>query len=160
MGLDQYLTLVKHFVHGGRDGEPTLVDGFPLTEMRMEVLDWRKHIWVHQFFCELYEASNECRDVEISASQLEMLADKLERWVDDPDALPPIEDKFRGSFFGVRETDKDYEECRDLYRADAKDEAKLIRKAIKWIKQAPPSEMSRIVASGGEYRTAVYRSSW
>ena len=50
-----------------------------------------------------------------------MLADKLERWVDDPDALPPIEDKFRGSFL-VCETDKDYEECRDLYRADAKDE--------------------------------------
>ena len=160
MGLDQYLTLVKQFSYGGRDGEPTLVDGFPLTEQRMQVMDWRKHIWVHQFFCELYEESNDCRDIEIGAKELEVLADKLERWIEDPEALQPIEDRFRGPFFGVYVTDKDYEESRDLYRADAKDEAKTIRKAINWIKQTSESGLTKIGTSGYEYRHAVYRASW
>lgn len=44
MGLDQHLYLVKHHYHGGRDGEPTLVDGFPLKEEHLHVLDWWKHI--------------------------------------------------------------------------------------------------------------------
>ena len=36
MGLDQYLTLVKHFVYGGRDGEPR-----SLTASHSQKCAWR-----------------------------------------------------------------------------------------------------------------------
>ena len=156
MGLDQYLTLVKYFYHGGRDGEPTMVDGWRLTEQRMEVLDWRKHIWVHQFFCERHAYANDCRDVQISASELELLADKLEQWSDDPDVLPPIDDKFRGPFFGTHPSHEDYKECRDFYCATAKDEAKQIRLAIKWLKGSSRSKK----APANVYRSVIYHVSW
>tara|TARA_Y100000817_G_scaffold310280_1_gene300655 strand:- start:1341 stop:1823 length:483 start_codon:yes stop_codon:yes gene_type:complete len=160
MGLDQTLTLVKSFWYGGRDGEPTtLVDGFPLVEQRMEVVDWRKHIWAHQFFCERHSEANECQDVVICTDELKLFADKLEQWIDDPEVLPPIDDKFRGPFFGVRESDEDYEESRDYYRAMAKDDVKAIRKAIEWIKRRPPPVI-RSPPVTNEFRSAIYKVSW
>lgn len=111
---------------------------------------------MHQWFCELNDDANECRDIQLETSALERLADKLEQWVDDPKVLPPVTEQFRGPFFGVREGDEDYEEARDIYRGEATDEVKQIRKAIAWLKQPH-------LATGGrenEYRFAVYKVSW
>ena len=153
MGLAHYLYLVKAtslLYHP----DPTMVDGFPLESHRLLVQQWRKNHWVHQWFCaNVSEAANECREIELDHEQLALLADKLEAWVDDPEALPPVSDEVRGCFFGVRVTDPEYEECRDLYRAKAKDEAKKIRKAIEWLK-GPLDRSDR------EYRYATYRASW
>ena len=83
------------------------------------------------------------------------LADKLEKWVDDPETLPPISAMFKGPFFGTHKTDPEYEQARDMYRTEAKDEAKMIRKAVSWLNDPPanPNVMT-------EYRHTVYRTSW
>ena len=153
MGLDHYLYLVKAYSVSYEPCAGT-VDGFPLESHRLQVLCWRKNHWVHQWFCaNVSEAANECREIELDHEQLALLADKLEAWVDDPEALPPVSDKLRGAFFGARVTDPDYEHERDLYRAEAKDEAKKIRKAVEWLK-VPLDRKDK------EYRYATYRASW
>ena len=153
MGLDHYLYLVKAY---GVWYEPCAgtLDGFPLESHRMQVLCWRKNHWVHQWFCaNVSEAANECQEIELDHKQLALLADKLEAWADDPEALPPAPDKFRGGFCGPHPEDGNYEYYRDQYRAEAKDEAKKIRQAVEWL-QAPLDRKDK------EYRYAVYRASW
>ena len=81
MGLDHTLYLVKQ-CYGSEDNLP-MVDGFPLTEQKMVVVDWRKNHWVHQWFCELNADANECREIEIGVEDLTKLADLLEAWVDE-----------------------------------------------------------------------------
>lgn len=132
-----------------------MIDGFPLESQRLTVVEWRKNHWVHQWFCEYCAEANECRDVHVDAEDLAKLADKLEKWVDDPETLPPISATFKGPFFGTHKTDPEYEQARDMYRAEAKDEAKMIRKAVSWLNDPPanPNVMT-------EYRHAVYRASW
>ena len=157
MGLDQYLCLVKStpvFFHP----DPTLVDGFPLQRQHLLVQQWRCHHWVHQWFCaNVLEAANECEEIHVEVEELAQLADKLEAWADDPEALPPVSDEVRGSFFGVHLTDPEYEECRDGYRAKAKDEAKKIRKAIEWLKLECEFNGHQME---WESRYATYRASW
>ena len=156
MGLDQYLYLIKRHYYGGRDGEPILVDGFPLEQQRLHVVTWHKNHWVHQWFCTHNKAANECYDVEIATSSLKALADNLEKWVDDPEVLPPVSKEFRGPFFGVCEDDDDYEEARDLHRTYAKDEVKQIRKAIEWLEQYEIGYNESL----HETRYAIYKASW
>ena len=60
---------------------------------------------------------------------------------------------FFSAFFGARVTDPDYEHERDLYRAEAKDDAKKIRQAVEWLK-VPLDRKDK------EYRYATYRASW
>lgn len=153
MGLDYYLYLVKATTLW-RHPDPTLVDGFPLQRQHLLVQQWRCHHWVHQWFCaNVSEAAHECLEIEVQPEQLAQLADKLEAWVDDPEALPPVSDKLRGAFFGVRVEDPVYEHVRDSYRAEAKDQAKKIRKAVEWL-QVPLDRNDR------EHRYATYRASW
>ena len=154
MGLDHYLYITKHFAFAYDHPNPTTVDGFELDSHKMTVLEWRKNHWVHQWFCaNVSKAANECHEIHVEPEELAQLADKLEAWADDPEALPPVSDKLRGAFFGARVTDPDYEHERDLYRAEAKDEAKKIRQAVEWLK-VPLDRKDK------EYRYAVYRASW
>ena len=153
MGLDHYLYLVKAYPVWYEPCAGT-VDGFPLESHRMLVHYWCKNNWVHHWFCaNVSEAAHDCREIELVPEQLAQLADKLEAWADDPEALPPAPDKFRGGICGPRPTDGHYESWRDECRAEAKDEAKKIRKAVEWL-QVPLDRKDK------EYRYAVYRASW
>ncbi len=159
MGLDQDLFITKHFVWAHDHPHPTTVDGFELDSHKMTVVEWRKNHWVHQWFCaNVSEAANECLEINVEVEGLAQLADKPEAWSDDPEALPPVSDEVRGSFFGVRVTDPEYEECRDGYRAEAKDEAKKIRQAIEWLKVDCGFNNCRQME--WQHRYATYRASW
>ena len=158
MGLDHYLYITKHFAFAYDHPNPTTVDGFELDSHKMTVVEWRKNHWVHQWFCaNVSKAANECQEIHVEPEELAQLADKLEAWADDPEALPPVSDEVRGSFFGVHLTDPEYEECRDGYRAKAKDEAKKIRKAIEWLKLECEFNGRQME---WESRYATYRASW
>tara|TARA_Y100000996_G_scaffold333517_1_gene269875 strand:- start:23 stop:484 length:462 start_codon:yes stop_codon:yes gene_type:complete len=153
MGLDHYLYLVKAYPVWYEPCAGT-VDGFPLESHRMQVHYWRCNNWVHHWFCaNVSEAAHDCQEIELEPEQLAQLADKLEAWADDPEALPPAPAKFRGGICGPRPTDGHYESERDHYRAEAKDQAKKIRKAVEWLK-VPLDRSER------EYRYATYRASW
>ena len=157
MGLDHTLYLVKQYY--GCEGDLPVVDGFPLKEQKMVVVDWRKNHWVHQWFCELNATANECEEVHVDTEELKTFADKLEAWVDDPEALPPVSEKFRGPFFGVHTDDPEYDKCRDFYRDDAKNEAEKVRKAIAWL-EAVKNAPSRTTRTTTEYGHAIYQASW
>lgn len=160
MGLDQDLMLVRDYLYGYNGVQPTLVDGFPLEKQYMRVVTWRKNHWVHQFMCSRVRAlgANDCQEIEVEPDELELLADTLEKWIEDPNVLPPIDDKLRGPFFGVYEHDAEYEESRDLYRQDAKEDVKKIREALKWLKQKKRKGGAGVCRS--EWRHAVYKVSW
>ena len=160
MGLDQDLMLVQHYFHTSNGVDPTLVDGFPLKQRRLNVVTWRKHHWVHNFICSLHPEANECVEVHVETHELKMLADMLEKWVNDPNALPPINDNIRGPFFGARTTDDDYEMSRDCYREDATQEAKQIRKAVKWLENSVIKKGIGLSETVVQYRYAIYKSSW
>ena len=154
MGLDQDLFITKCFVWAHDHPHPTTVDGFELHSHKMTVVEWRKNHWVHQWFCaNVSKAANECHEIHVEPEELAQLADKLEAWADDPEALTPAPDKFRGGVCGPHPKEPCYEYWRDQYRADAKDEAKKIRKAVEWLK-VPLDRKDK------EYRYAVYRASW
>ena len=158
MGLDQDLFITKQFAWAHDHPHPTTVDGFELDSHKMTVVEWRKNHWVHQWFCaNVSKAANECYEIHVEPEELAQLADKLEAWADDPEALPPVSDEVRGCFFGTRVTDPEYEECRDLYRAKAKDQAKKIRKAIEWLKVDCGFKGRQME---WESRYATYRASW
>ena len=156
MGLDHTLYIVKQYY--GCEGDLPVVDGFPLKEQKMVVVDWRKNHWVHQWFCELNATANECQEVLVRTEELKTLADKLEAWVDDPEALPPVSEELRGPFFGVHTDDPEYDKCRDFYRDDAKNEALQVRKAIAWLEafKHDPALTTRAT----EYGHAIYQASW
>ena len=156
MGLDHTLYLVKQYY--GLEGKHPMVDGFPLKQQKMVVVDWRKNHWVHQWFCELNATANECEEVLVSTDELKTFADKLEAWVDDPEALPPVSEELRGPFFGVHTDDAEYDKVRDFYRAEAKDEALKVRKAIAWLEafKHDPALTTRAT----EYGHAIYQASW
>ena len=155
MGLDAYVYLVKSFC-GRRDSKPTMIDGFPLDSQRMLVVEWCKNHWVHQWFISnVHKKAHECQDIAVGHTQLAELADKLEAWADDPEALPPVTEEFRGPFFGAFPDDEGYERWRDEYRAEAKEEAKQLRKAIEWLKV--PCDRS---GQDWECRYALYKASW
>ena len=155
MGLEQFLSIVKSNVLSGGRGhpDPPMIDGFPVENQRMLVQKWWKNHWVHQwFFDNVDDTCNEGDDVMVSHKELAELADKLEAWADDPEALPPISDKIRAPFFGVHPDDEVYEEVRDEYRATAKEEAKKIRQAVEWLKVDDDRPLR-----DREYRYAVYK---
>ena len=152
MGLEHYLYLVKA-TSLSRHPDPTMVDGFPLEHQRLLVQSWWKHHWVHQWFCNVHGAANECEEIDVQPEELATLADKLEAWADDPEALPPVNDRLRGPFFGAHPKDPEYEDERNFHRAKAKDQAKTIRKAVEWL-NVP------LDPTGREYRYATYRASW
>jgi len=154
MGLDMYLQAKKYHSGYRRDenGEyvpkpAKLIDGMPLREETMELMYWRKNHWLHGFIVEEFaDGEDDCKPVYISAEDAEKIADKLEEWADNPEALSPTD----GFFFGVRPTDENYEEWRDEYRAEAKAEAKDIRRAVLWLRDAPDHE----------WRSLEYQASW
>ena len=159
MGLDAEIELVASYYHrfgSVPGGGPTtqqlkMVDGWPVNETRLHVATFRKHHWLHAYVCTLHEEANECTDVPLSSEELAAVANKLEEWVHDPEALPPCPNHLRRHFFGVFPDDSDYEDARDEYRADAKAEAAVIRKAIAWLGAKCESD---------ERRAAIYRASW
>ena len=100
----------------------------------MALVDWRKNHWVHRWFCEHDSNANECREIELAADTLSKFCDKLEAWIEDPESTDRA-----GEAQLVLESqtdDPEYEDCpvTPAMRADAKDEAKTIRKAIAWLR--------------------------
>ena len=159
MGLGQSLTIWKHYFKGDRKRKRMEVDGFPLQEVRMSVLYWRRNHWVHHFMCKLNPEANECREIRLLPEDLERLANALELWITDPDALPPIPEELRRQGFGVQENNKFYEKVRDECRREAKDEAAKIRKTLKWIRKKEVGATTT-AAKLDEIRGACYQASY
>ena len=158
MGLDAELTLVRAWYLAGRATYPVKVDGWPLTRQQMHVVEWCKNHWVHGLLCMMYPEANECKEVCLTSKELRELANKLESWVDDPEAIPPCPESFFGPFFGIRPGEAEYEEVRDAYRDDAKDEAATIRKAADWI-DAQERQYARRT-NFDPITCAIYKASW
>lgn len=155
MGLDMYLTARKYHTtfEKGDDGrlvehKRKLVDGMPLQSQEMELMYWRKNHWLHGWIVNCFaNGEDNCEPIELDAVDLEQIARKLEKWADDPAELAPTD----GFFFGVRETDDNYIEWRDEYRADAKAEAADLRRAVEWLQEDTKSR---------EWRSVQYQASW
>ena len=158
MGLDAKLTLVRAWYLAGRATDPVKVDGWPLIRQQMHVVDWCKNHWVHGLLCMMYPEANECFEVCLTSNELRELANKLEAWVNDPEAIPPCPEAFVGPFFGIRPNDAEYEEARDAYRNNAKNEAAMIRKAADWIDAQERQYVPRTHYDPSHF--AVYEASW
>jgi len=153
MGLDMYMTAKKYHMEWQKvDGEMKpkprkVVDGMPLKEECLEPMYWRKNRWLHGWIVEEFaDGEDDCRPIELSTKQVREIADKLEEWSKDWQALPPTD----GFFFGVRETDDHYTEWRDEYRKEAKVQAVELRRAAQWMDDEP----------SGEWRSIEYQASW
>ena len=114
----------------------------------------------HQWFCaNVSKAANECQEIHVERSSCLHSSPTSSR--PGPTTRRRLrarrDAEVRGSFFGVRLTDPEYEECRDRYRAKAKDEAKKIRKAIEWLKLECEFDGRQME---WESRYATYRASW
>ena len=148
MGLDMYLT-GRRFnpQHKYVDGEykphqRPIIDGFPVEENLLAMGYWRKHHHLHGYIVKHFaNGEDDCQPIELAPDDLNKIADVLERFADDPEALPATE----GFFFG-----HNIEGWTDELRAEAKTDASVFRVAAKWCER-PDIEC---------WKSVEYRASW
>lgn len=118
MGLDMYLTGRK-YLNKWEDGYTEIAMSmrgiFPetrhgsISEIRMELMYWRKANAIHRWFVEnVQDGKDDCGEYYVSMENLILLRDTCKQVIDNPslgEGLLPTADGF---FFGNTEYDEDY----------------------------------------------------
>lgn len=145
MGLDMYLMgrryNPQHEVVDGKyvEKERPVLDGFEVQENVLEIGYWRKHRRLHGFIVENYGGGeDDCRPIMLSPEDLHQIADALDRYETDIEALPETE----GFFFGNDDWDRDLQE-------QAPEHAARFRKAAAWLS-----------GDDNSWNHVEYQSSW
>ena len=123
MGLDMYLTGDRYAPSHG-DNKRDVVDGYEVESVRLKMGYWRKFGPLHHFIVERFaDGDDNCRPIGLSADDLIVIADALERG-----RLPENQEVERGCFFGS-------DEMWDEDRANGSEHAKVFRKAAEWVEK-------------------------
>lgn len=137
MGLDMNLYGRKLIAYNRWDekAEPLMEDGFPVSDIVLEMGYWRKHPNLHGYIVNTFaDGEDECQEIELSEEDLLMIASAIRA-----KRLPHTD----GFFFG------------DSSWHDGKEEeyAILFERAAAWKK----TELDR---DKEFYRQVYYRASW
>lgn len=149
MGLDMYLTGRRYNRKWNTDsnGEVTpasrpIVDGFPIKENLLEMGYWRKHHHLHGYIIDTFAGGeDDCQPIELAPDDLNQIADVLERFADNPSAMPATE----GFFFGNGD-----DEWTEELRKEAKTDASVFRMAASWCDRQVPEA----------WKSVDYQASW
>ena len=132
------------------------VDGFPLSNLTLDLGYWRKHANLHGFIVKVFaEGVDECQRIHLDEKDLENIIDALES-----DAL--YEDgEVTGFFFGRSyfpgESDQygsyDEQKTRDI---------NVFKKALEWVRNATPAsgKWGEDNYKWPEWRSVYYQASW
>lgn len=137
MGLDMYLHARKmvYYNRWDENAKPLTEDGFPVSDIVLEMGYWRKHPNLHGHIVNTYaEGVDECQEIELTADDLLEIAKSIRA-----KSLPHTD----GFFFG------------DSSWHDGKEEeyAAIFEKAAAWLS----AEFDR---QKEFYRSVYYRASW
>lgn len=137
MGLDMYVRGRKYISYNRWDekADPLTEDGFPVSDIILEMGYWRKHPNLHGYIVKTYAGGvDECQEIELTADDLLNIAKAIRE-----KNLPHTE----GFFFG----DSSWHEGKE------EEYAAVFEKAAAWISQ----EFDR---SKEFFRTIYYQASW
>lgn len=148
MGLDMYLTGRRYNRKWNTEnGEVTpasrpIIDGFPVEENLLAMGYWRKHHHLHGYIVKHFNGGeDDCQPIELAPDDLNQIADVLERFAEDPEAMPATE----GFYFG-----NGIDGWTDELRAEAETDASVFRVAAKWC------EREDLAC----WKSVEYRASW
>lgn len=137
MGLDMNLYGRKLIAYNRYDekSEPLMEDGFPVSDVCLDMGYWRKHPNLHGYIVNTFaDGEDECQEIELSENDLI----KIAKAIRDRE-LPKTE----GFFFGDSSWHDGHEE----------EYAAIFEKAAEWKKADLDSDKEF-------YRVVYYRASW
>lgn len=136
MGLDMYLRGRKSLwaIDGAK---PRMEDGFPVSDMTLDLGYWRKHPNLHGFIVQTFAGGvDECQKIDLDHDAMVKIIDAIRH-----EQLPHTTGFFFGQSYGTEE--------------EAQEAIDIFTKAIAWLDAAPPP------GDKNEFmRTVYYQASW